>query len=88
MPYCTSATLAGEMLFFRDTSGKVIGTVADLVWKEWISGKLASQIGNHEVSLALPSDWQQIVEGKVAKVSGIKVGFKWIREFRHENGHT
>jgi hypothetical protein len=71
-----SATLACEMLFFRDTTGKISGTVADLVWKEWMSGKLASQIGNHEVSLSLPSDWQQIVDGKVAKVSGIKVGYQ------------
>jgi hypothetical protein len=71
-----SATLAGEMLFFRDEAGKVSGTVADLVWKEWISGKLTSQIGNHEVSLALPSDWRQIVDGRVAKVSGIKVTYQ------------
>ena len=67
---------AGEMLFFKDESGKVCGSVADLVWKEWISGKLSSQIGNHEVSLSLPSDWRQIVNGKVAKVNGIKVSYQ------------
>lgn len=67
---------AGEMLFFRDGSGKVSGSVADLVWKEWISGKLSSRIGNHEVSFSLPSDWNQIVNGKVAKVNGIKVNYQ------------
>ena len=67
---------AGEMLFFRDASGKVSGSVADLVWKEWISGKLSTQIGNHETSLSLPSDWRQIINGKVAKVSGIKVSYQ------------
>jgi hypothetical protein len=67
---------AGEVLFFRDESGKVSGSVADLAWKEWISGKLSSQIGNHEVSLSLPSDWRQIVKGVVAKVSEIKISYQ------------
>jgi hypothetical protein len=67
---------AGELLFFRDESGNVSGVVGDLVWKEWISGRLSSQIGNHEVSLTLPSDWRQIVQGKNAKVSEIKVSYK------------
>jgi hypothetical protein len=68
--------LAGEMLFFRDVNGYVCGSVPDLVWREWISGRLSSQIGNHEVSLSLPSDWKQIVQGKPAKVSGIKASYQ------------
>ena len=67
---------AGEILFFRDQFGKVSGSVADLVWREWSSGELSSQIGNHEVSLSLPDGWKQIVHGKIAKVSGIKVSYQ------------
>lgn len=67
---------AGEILFFRDEFGKVSGSVPDLVWKEWISGKLSDQVGNHEVSLSLPADWKQIVQGRIAKVSGIKANYQ------------
>jgi len=66
---------SSEILFFKDENGKVAGSVADLVWKEWISGKLSSQIGNHEILLSLPDDWKQVVNGKVAKVNSIKVNY-------------
>lgn len=67
---------AGEMLFFKDEFGNLCGSVADLVWKEWTSGNLSSQIGDHNISLSLPDGWKQIVNGRTAKVSGIKVSYQ------------
>jgi len=64
---------ASDILFFRDKGGKVCGSVHDLVWTEWLSGRIPDELGNHQIELSLPEGWMQIVKGKVAQVHGIKV---------------
>lgn len=64
---------SGEILFFRDKSGKVCGSVPDLVWVEWIEGKVPQELGHHQLDIELPEDWIQMVNGQVAVVQQIIV---------------
>lgn len=65
-----------DILFFRGVDGEICGSVPDLVWKEWKSGHLPNKIGNYKISLSLPKGWKQIVNDKIAEVSGIKVKYE------------
>lgn len=54
-------------LFF-DEDGEICGTIGDLVWKNWINGKIPMELSRHEVELEIPKGWQQIIHGKVEPV--------------------
>lgn len=61
-----------DILHFRNDSGDICGGVADLVWQEWISGKITEKIGVRRLILKKPDDWLQIVNGRIAQVYKIE----------------
>ncbi|MCB9419317.1 MAG: restriction endonuclease [Ardenticatenaceae bacterium] len=66
----------GEILFFRDQSGSVVGAVPDLIWQMWTQGEISRRIGVHLIDVDLPENWLQIVQGRIAKVNKIEVEVK------------
>jgi hypothetical protein len=62
-----------QILVFCDKDGHARTTIPDLVWQEWISGGLPDGIGLHRLTIEIPDDWRQIVDGKVVRVAGVEV---------------
>jgi len=62
-----------QMLVFHREDRQFCGTIPDLVWQEWISGKIPDNIGFHSLALEVPDDWIQIVDGKGIRLTGIEV---------------
>lgn len=62
-----------QMLVFHNKEKQPCGTVPDLIWEKWVSGNIPDEIGFHHIELAIPDDWIQIVDGRVAQVSAIEV---------------
>lgn len=54
-----------EILLFYNEQGEICGTVPDLIWQKWLNGEPKSILGEHELSLDVPPNWHQIVNGKV-----------------------
>lgn len=59
-----SAVIPHEVLIFRNQHGRICGTVLDLVWLSWLSNAPPSTIGVQEITLSIPSHWQQVVDGQ------------------------
>ncbi len=64
---------AHEMLFFVDSNGNHCGSIADLVWIEWVKRRIPEDLGKQKIKLNLPKDWFQIVNGIVVEVIEISV---------------
>ena len=64
---------AEEMLYFRGEDGKICGTIQDLIWQDWISGKISDKLGDYKIDVSLPDGWSQVVDGRKAQVHGIEV---------------
>ena len=62
-----------QMLVFCNEDGHPHTTIPDLVWQEWISGRLPGNIGLHHLTIDIPDDWKQIVDGRAARVAGVEV---------------
>lgn len=62
-----------QMLVFCNKDGHPHITIPDLVWQEWISGRLPDDIGLHHLTIEIPDDWKQIVDGEAARVAGVQV---------------
>lgn len=62
-----------QILVFYDKEGHAYTTIPDLVWQEWISGRLPDSVGLHCCTIEIPDDWRQIVDGKVVRVTGVEV---------------
>ncbi len=67
---------AGEILFFWDDDGKLKGSVPDLVWRMWCDGELEMKLGSYSIDIELPSGWQEVVGGKIAKVARILIDYQ------------
>ena len=67
---------AGEILFFWDDDGKLKGSVPDLVWGMWCDGELEMKLGSYSIDIELPSGWQEVVGGKIAKVARILIDYQ------------
>jgi hypothetical protein len=65
-----------QILVFCDEDGHPCTTIPDLVWQEWISGRLPDDIGLHHLTIKIPDDWMQIVDGKAARVGDVEVDIK------------
>jgi hypothetical protein len=59
------------MLVFFDESGKICGSIPDLIWQKWIGGELSPSIGECEIQLNIPPNWYQIVDGKVEPIISV-----------------
>jgi hypothetical protein len=46
-----------ELIQFYDESGKLCGTIPDLIWQAWMNGYIPASIGEHEQELKLPPNW-------------------------------
>ena len=54
---------AFEQLFLRDQSGKVVGSIMDLIWADWRDGKISTELDEHEIAIPIPANWQWIIDG-------------------------
>jgi hypothetical protein len=60
-----------QLLFLRDPSGQVRGSVMDLVWAEWRDGRLPLDLGTYKVSLDIPLGWHWITGETVTPTSAV-----------------
>lgn len=67
----TQVTKGEELMTFYDHSGKLRGTVIDLLWNKWQEGEPRSEAGEYEVSVRPPRGWHQIVNGRRESVLSI-----------------
>jgi type III secretion system FlhB-like substrate exporter len=65
-----------DILFFRNESGELVGAIPDLIWQDWINGKIPSSLGKHNINITLPENWYQIVAGQVAIVHEVSATVK------------
>ena len=61
-----------EIEIFYNNEGKVCGSISDLIWQNWLNGKPPSFIGEHVLEITVPSEWHQIINGKVEPVYSVK----------------
>jgi hypothetical protein len=52
------------------------GSVQDLVWKMWIEGKIKTMIGETEIDVPIPSDWQNLIDGELKPILSVKIKLK------------
>jgi hypothetical protein len=52
-----------ELFSFRNATGAIVGTVADLIVKAWRDGTLPRAAGSHTVKLHVPDGWHHVFEG-------------------------
>ena len=62
---------AEELMMFYDRSGKLRGTVIDLLWNKWQEGAPRSEAGEYEVSIRPPRGWHQLVNGRKEPVISV-----------------
>lgn len=64
-----------QMLTFCDKSGKLCGSIPDLVWQKWLNGYPPSKFGEYVLNVEPPSDWYQVIDGKIeeAKLISVKI---------------
>ncbi len=60
-----------QLLWFRDETGKVCGSVFDLIWWQWMAGEPPSVLGRHELRLAIPPGWHSLAgeEGQPVSIT-------------------
>jgi hypothetical protein len=61
-----------QMLVFRDKTGRICGSVPDLVWQEWLSDKGPEKLGSYTLDLTIPNNWVQVIDGKTVQVIGAR----------------
>ncbi|CAN5388141.1 restriction endonuclease [soil metagenome] len=54
---------AMETHFFKDHSGRVCGTIMDLIWADWRDNRIPASIGTHKVTVKVPEGWKWIIRG-------------------------
>lgn len=59
------------MPFFIDSRDNHQGWIPDLIWQDWVRGKVPSSLGDHEVTLAVPKEWRAKRAGRILDVTGI-----------------
>jgi hypothetical protein len=57
-------TEPGELWWFKNKDGEDCGTWIDLIWRDWLAGKIPDTIGTHQIPLEIPSGWHLQVDGK------------------------
>ena len=57
---------------FVNESGKLMGTLFDVIWASWISGRISGDLGNHDTRVAVPEGWGQIVDGLFERIEEIE----------------
>ena len=59
------------MLTFYDEQGRTCGSIPDLIWQSWLNGQLPLSIGEHDIPLAIPAGWHQVIDGKIEPVLSV-----------------
>ena len=62
-----------EMLMFFDESREYRGCLPDLVWRDWLEGKIPTTLDEHHHGLTIPQSWKQVVDGKTHPVPAASV---------------
>jgi hypothetical protein len=62
-----------QMLIFCDENGQPVAAIPDLVWQQWVIGELPDDIGSHRISIEIPNDWRQIVDGEEVRVEDVEI---------------
>ncbi len=52
-----------DLLFFRDQQGRFRGSILDLIWAEWRDGSIPLEVGDHKLTLRIPTDWHWLING-------------------------
>jgi Restriction endonuclease len=66
-----SKTGSIESFSFFNSGGKLAAFLPDLVWHEWLSGKISTTLGEHEIDIPLPANLYQMVNGKAVSTIGL-----------------
>lgn len=54
----------------------LVGGIPDLIWQDWINGKIPANLGSHSIKITLPEGWLQIVASQVATVYEVSATIK------------
>jgi hypothetical protein len=66
----------GFLWFLYDKERKMRGSVQDLVWKMWIEGTIKPVMGETEIDVPVPEDWQNLIDGELKPVLSVKIKLK------------
>lgn len=56
---------AQSLLWFYGPNGRLQGSLLDLIWAKWRDGRIPAELGEHEVSVALPREWEWSAGGTI-----------------------
>jgi hypothetical protein len=63
----------GFLWFLYDKDKKMRGSIPDLVWKLWLEGKIEPIIGETELDVSIPDDWQNLIDGELKPIISAKL---------------
>jgi tetratricopeptide (TPR) repeat protein len=63
-----------QFAMFLDEHQKPVGTILDLVFNKWRSGKISEELGKHTIQMDVPVNWFQFYKGK--PIAPMKVSAK------------
>jgi hypothetical protein len=67
-----------EMEIFYNEERKICGSISNILWQKWVNGEIPSSIGQHIVKVSIPSNWYQIISGKVERPQAIALTIRVI----------
>jgi hypothetical protein len=75
IPFGETAS-GGDLLFFYDRKGSVCGSIPDLVWKKWVTGKIPLTLGEATLRPKVPTGWKQVIRGENVRIEEVVVSYK------------
>lgn len=77
-----------ETYSFVDESGEPCGSVEDLIWEQWLRGRLPQGIGAHKLTLTIPPGWYQLVNGKLQHIVSLAASLQVVGHLVTMTGAT
>jgi hypothetical protein len=62
--------------FLYDENKKLRGSIPDIVWKMWIEGKIRPTLGEFELDIPIPNNWQNLIDGELKPILLVSVKLK------------
>lgn len=62
--------------FLYDENKKMRGAIPDIVWKMWIEGKIKPTLGEFELDIPIPNNWQNLIDNELKPILSASIKLK------------
>lgn len=56
----------GYLHTFFDPAGTIVGSTPDIVWTDWVTGRIPETLGPYSYDIAVPDGWYQRLDGVIS----------------------